>query len=71
MGEIDHPPYYNIGKVEVIDFIEDQKFGFNLGNAVKYVCRAGIKNIDTEVSDLHKALWYINREIKRLEDIEQ
>ena len=38
---IDHPEYYNLGKIEVIDFIEDQKLGFHLGNVVKYMCREG------------------------------
>jgi len=38
--------------------------GFNLGNAIKYVWRAGLKSADHE-KDLRKALWYIEREIAR------
>lgn len=37
---VDHPAHYNTGSIEVIDFIEDQRLGFHLGNVVKYICRA-------------------------------
>ena len=59
--------------IEVIDFIEDKKLNFHRGNAVKYIVRAGKKNIANEVEDLKKAAWYINREIERLknEDCEE
>lgn len=50
----------------MIDYIEDKGFGYNLGNAVKYISRAGKKNPDTLIEDLNKAIWYIKREIKRL-----
>lgn len=63
-----HQSYYNKGKIEVIDFIEDQDLNFSLGNAVKYVCRAGLKDPTKHIADLGKAVWYIRREIKRLED---
>jgi len=62
-NSIDHPDYYNTGKIEVIDFVEDQKLGFYLGNAVKYICRAGKKDPHKTVEDLKKAVWYINRYI--------
>ena len=64
---VNHPSHYTSGKIEVIDFIEDKEFGFHLGNAVKYISRAGRKNPDKIVEDLQKAVWYINREIGRLE----
>ena len=38
---VNHPDHYTSGKIEVIDFIEDQHLGFHLGNAVKYISRAG------------------------------
>ena len=60
---VDHPSHYNTGKIEVIDFIEDQNLDFSLGSAVKYICRAGHKGNDVE--DLKKAQWYIEREITR------
>lgn len=59
---IDHPPHYNRGGIEAIDVIEAWELGFCLGNAVKYICRAGHKNPDT-LTDLKKALWYLQREV--------
>ena len=56
-----HPSHYNSGSIEVIDFVEDQQMGFHLGNATKYICRAGKKNPEKEIEDLEKAVWYINR----------
>jgi len=37
-------------------------------NVVKYVARAGKKDIDKELQDMKKALWYLNRKIERLEN---
>ena len=64
---VNHPYHYNSGRIEVIDFIEDKGLGFHLGNAVKYISRAGRKNPDNTIEDLRKAVWYINRQIQRLE----
>ena len=64
---VNHPSHYTSGQIEVIDFIEDKDLGFHLGNAVKYISRAGRKNPDKTVEDLRKAVWYINRQIERLE----
>ena len=63
---VNRPAHYTDGKIEVIDFIEDKKLGFCLGNAIKYIARAGKKNKDKEVEDLEKAIWYINRRIKQI-----
>lgn len=52
--------------LEVIDIIEAFNLGFKLGNAVKYILRAGKK--DSIVQDLRKAIWYIEREIKEIEN---
>ena len=70
---VNHPSYYNNGKVEVIDAIEAWGLNFHRGNAVKYIARAGKKDIAKEVEDLKKAVWYLNREIERLknEDCEE
>lgn len=62
---VNHPSHYTDGKIEVIDYIEDKNFGYNLGNAIKYISRAGKKSPDTKVQDLEKAIWYIVREIQR------
>ena len=64
---VNHPDHYNHGKIEVIDFIEDKQLGFHLGNAIKYISRAGRKDPTRTVEDLRKAAWYLNRQIERLE----
>ena len=66
---INHPEYYNTGKYEVISVIEDWGLGFHLGNAVKYIARAGRKNRDEYINDLEKATWYIHRLIDLISDI--
>lgn len=66
---VNHPAHYASSKIEVIDYIEDKELGFCLGNAVKYISRAGKKKdngrniIEKEIEDLEKAIWYINRRI--------
>lgn len=62
---VNHPAHYTDGKIEVIDFIEDKKLNYHLGNAVKYISRAGKKDPDKYVEDLQKAVWYLQREIGR------
>jgi hypothetical protein len=58
--------HYENGKgYDVIDFITDYGLNFNKGNIIKYVARAGKKG--DELSDLRKALDYINREIETIE----
>ena len=66
-NNVNHPNHYANGRIEVIDFIEDKGLGFHLGNAVKYISRAGRKDPARTVEDLQKAVWYINRQIERLE----
>lgn len=63
-----NPKHYTDGKIEVIEFIEDKKLGFCLGNAVKYISRAGKKDPSKEIEDLEKAWWYIERRIKELQE---
>ena len=66
MDNVNHPSYYTDGKIEVIEFIEDKNFGYCLGNAIKYISRSGKKSKETEIQDLQKAIWYINRRIQEL-----
>lgn len=74
VDNVNHPSHYTDGKIEVIDYIEDKQLGFCLGNAVKYISRAGKKKSgsmsdkEKEINDLRKALWYIERRIKELEE---
>jgi hypothetical protein len=66
---VNHPAHYNAGRFEVIEVIEDQGHGrgFCLGNAMKYICRAGKKDSSKELEDLKKARWYLSRYIEVLE----
>lgn len=60
---VNHPAHYtqHPSGVECIQITEHM--GFNLGNAVKYIWRADLKN--DSVEDLRKARWYIEREIQK------
>lgn len=70
--KVNHPSHYtwlkNLCGIEVIDIT--RHMGFNLGNVVKYVLRAGHKSekgysdFDKEIEDLKKAKWYLEDEIK-------
>lgn len=61
--KVNHPSHYTgfSNGAEVIDIVEN--LSFNRGNAVKYLARAGAKDPVTELQDLLKAQWYVNREI--------
>lgn len=63
---VNHPAHYTDGKIEVIDFIEDKKLPYHLGNCIKYICRAGKKDPGKTIEDLEKARWYLNRYIEKL-----
>jgi hypothetical protein len=64
---VDHPAHYNQNPsgVEAITVIEHMTF--NIGSAVKYCWRHGLKPNASALQDLRKARWYIDREIARLE----
>jgi len=69
MSDAINPKHYTrFQGIEVIDLAE--QLNYNRGNVVKYVSRAGVKNPDTEIEDLEKAQWYLQREIKRLKSQE-
>ena len=61
---VNHPAHYKVGGIETIDFIEAKKLGYNLGNVVKYITRAGHKG--NQLEDLRKAQWYLTREINSM-----
>ena len=56
------PSYYTRGTLEVWDFIREQDLNYFLGNAIKYICRAGYK--DSKVEDLKKAIHYLENELQ-------
>lgn len=66
---VDHPAHYGgvDNPYEAIKVIEAWGLGFNLGNAVKYIARADKKG--SNVEDLKKARWYLDREIANLEGV--
>ena len=79
---VDHPAHYGGADnvYEAVKVIEAWSLNFNLGNCVKYICRAG-KKITIQIvypsdplplqtgrlEDLKKARWYLDREIQKLE----
>jgi hypothetical protein len=68
---VNHPPHYGgeDNTYEAIKVIEAWGLGFNLGNSVKYICRAGKKGQGDKLHlyDLEKARWYLDRKIQNLE----
>lgn len=62
--QIDHPSHYQGNALEVIDIIEDFDLNFCLGNAIKYILRAGKKG--NKLDDLNKAIWYLERECQKI-----
>ena len=65
---VNHPTHYNShpSGVEAIEIT--QHMNFCKGNAMKYLWRAGIKDSQKEIEDLRKAIWYIEKEILRLQE---
>lgn len=62
---VNHPPHYtqHPSGVECIQITEHMNFC--LGNAIKYIWRAGLKS-ESAIEDLEKAVWYVSREIEKL-----
>jgi hypothetical protein len=63
---VNSPAHYIHGGIETIDFIEAKQLGYHLGNAVKYISRAGVKT-KSPLEDLRKARWYLDKYIANLE----
>ena len=58
------PEYYNDTKITPFDVIDDWELNFYLGNAIKYIKRAGKKADNSKLQDLKKVREYIDHEIK-------
>lgn len=69
---VTHPSHYGGGDnpYEVIKVIRAWGLGFDLGNAVKYIARAGKKDPSKHIEDLKKAIFYLQDEVKHLEEKE-
>lgn len=64
-----HPPHYTSDPSGVECIQVTRHRNFNIGNAIKYLWRAGLKDVDVagkDIEDLQKAIFYIEDEIKRL-----
>lgn len=68
MEMVNHPQHYGgeNNTYEAIKVIEAWDLDFCLGNAVKYISRAGKKDASKELEDLNKAVWYLNRRIEQI-----
>lgn len=64
--EIESPAHYTEGRtIQPIEVLEDWDLNYHLASALKYIARAGRKH--DEVKDLKKAVWFLERRIKLLE----
>ena len=68
MDTINSPTHYTSGGIEAINYIKaklgtDGCIAYCLGNVIKYVSRAGKKDIQKELEDLKKAQWYLNKAV--------
>jgi transposase len=76
-NNVNHPKYYNEhpSGVECIEIA--RHYCFSIGNAIKYLWRAGLKkdasltDTEKEIEDLKKAIWYIQDRINELENLQK
>jgi hypothetical protein len=66
VDQVNHPTHYTSHPSGIEALQVTRHMNFNLGNAMKYIWRAGIKSEDKHIEDLEKAIFYIQDEIKRL-----
>lgn len=65
---INHPSHYTDGTIEVWDYIKDKNLNYFLGNAIKYISRAGKKDKNAYIQDLKKAIAYLEKEISNVSE---
>ncbi len=68
--DVNHPAHYTSSPSGVECIQVTEHMSFCLGNAVKYIWRAGLKSPDA-IKDLQKAAWYLNREMNRLRRVQK
>ena len=72
--KVNHPIHYTSHPSGIECITIARHYCFSIGNAIKYLWRAGLKNeegitnTDKEIQDLEKAIWYINDRIKQLKN---
>ncbi len=62
---VNHPKHYNSHPSGVEAIVICEHMTFNVGNAMKYLFRAGLKSPDAKL-DINKAIWYLQREVERI-----
>jgi len=67
VDQVNHPPHYTTHPSGIEAIQITRHMNFNLGNAIKYIWRAGLKDEQKTIQDLEKAIFYIKDEINRLE----
>lgn len=65
------PKHYTELSITPVDIIESWDLDFFTGTALKYIARRGNKPGETEVDDLNKAIWYLQRRVRNLESSEE
>jgi len=63
---VNHPRHYTSDPSGGECIATTMPRNFCIGNAIKYLWRAGLKNEDTAIQDLRKAIFYIEKEIERI-----
>lgn len=66
--EVNHPSHYTTHPSGIECITITRHHDFAIGNAIKYLWRAGLKDSDNEIQDLEKAIWYINDKIEQLKN---
>ena len=64
---MESPSHYTRGSIETWDYIRDQGLNYHLGNAVKYISRAGHKSTESKTADLKKAIHYLENELQHIQ----
>jgi hypothetical protein len=67
VDQVNHPQHYTTHPSGIEAIQITRHMNFNLGNAIKYIWRAGIKDESKTIQDLEKAIFYIKDEINKLE----
>ena len=67
-NSVDHPEHYNSANIEAIEVIEDWGLDFHCGNVIKYIARH--KHKGKSVEDIEKAIWYLERRLNTLKEMD-
>lgn len=71
VDQVNHPAHYTSDPSGVECLQITRHRNFNIGNAIKYLWRAGLKDDKKQIEDLQKAIFYIKDEIERLQSVQK